>query len=160
MAKSNRGNLSAVESTPAAAGNTEQVQEVAAVPAPQPNHTVTFRRTHPGGGVKGRCSYGIQGVSGIIVFDVALFEGGVMPETITMDCTFVQPQPDAKQQKAEAQAAKAAAKAEAAQKKIEAAAVKAAERQAKADAALAAAKAKVEAAQAAVAPKTAEPAAV
>jgi hypothetical protein len=159
MAKSNRGNLSAVESnTPAA--TTEQVAEVTAVEAPRPNHTITFRRTHPGGGPLARCSYGIAGVSGIVVFDRALFVDGVMPETITLSCELVQPQPDAKQQKAEAQAAKAQAKAEAAQKKIEAAAAKAAERQAKADKALADAKAKVEAAQAALGSKAAEPATV
>lgn len=149
MAKSNRGNLSAVESTPAA--QAEQVQEAAPVvveaPAPQPNYTVMYRRDHPGGGALGRCSFGINGVSGIIVFDKALFAGAV-PSIITMDCEFVQPKPDAKEAKAQAQAVKLAQKAEAAKLKLEQQSAKAAERQAKADKALADAKAKVEAAQA------------
>ena len=160
MAKSNRGNLSAVE-TPAAAQ--AEVTEVQATPAAGPNYTVTYRRDHPGGGALGRCSYGIPGVSGIIVFDKSLFIDGVQPQSITMSCEFVQPKADNKTAKAEAKLAKEAERAQKAQARIEAQAAKAAERQAKADKALADAKAKVEAAQSKAAPAataSTEPAAV
>lgn len=130
----------------------ETAQPVAeAQPVASPNFTLVYRRQHPGGGSLGRCSYGIAGVSGIVVFDMSLFANGVAPPTVTMDCEFVQPKADNKTAKAEAAAAKAVDKAAKAQAKIEAQAAKAAEKQAKADAALAAAKAKVEAAQAKVA---------
>lgn len=46
------------------------------------SHTLTYRRRHPGGGALGRCSYGIPGVKGIVVFDVALFKDGNPPATI------------------------------------------------------------------------------
>lgn len=50
-----------------------------------------FRRMHPGGGVLGRCSYGIPGVPGIVVFDVALFSDGKPPATITIPFAMAQP---------------------------------------------------------------------
>lgn len=55
-------------------------------------NTLTFRRNHPGGGPLGRCSYGVAGVPGIVVFDLGLFPGGVAPATITLDCELAQPQ--------------------------------------------------------------------
>lgn len=121
-----------------------------AVATPATNNTLVYRRDHPGN----RCSYGIAGVSGIVVFDKGLFLDGVAPPTIEMDCALALPKADNKQAKAEAQAAKLAEKAQKAADKLAAQQAKAAERQAKADAALAAAKAKVEAAAA----KTAAPA--
>lgn len=53
--------------------------------------TLTFRRNHPGGGPLGRCSYGVAGVPGIVVFDLGLFPGGVAPTTITLDVTLAEP---------------------------------------------------------------------
>lgn len=53
--------------------------------------TLSFRRNHPGGGPLGRCSYGVAGVPGIVVFDLGLFPGGVAPATITLDCELAQP---------------------------------------------------------------------
>lgn len=53
--------------------------------------TITFRRNHPGGGSLGRCSYGLAGVPGIVVIDLALFPGGVAPATITLDCALATP---------------------------------------------------------------------
>jgi hypothetical protein len=47
--------------------------------------TITFRRNHPGGGPLGRCSYGIAGVPGIVVFDLGLFPGGIAPATIELN---------------------------------------------------------------------------
>lgn len=114
-----------------------------------PNFVLTYRREHPGN----RCSYGIAGNSGIVVFDKGLIQGSdqpgfTMPPTITLDCQLVPIKADNKTAKAEAAAAKLVERARKAQEKIEVAAKKAADRQAKADAALAAAKAKVEAANA------------
>lgn len=48
------------------------------------NSTLTYRRAHPGGGTLGRCSYGIPGVAGIVVFDVALFLPGAPPAMLTL----------------------------------------------------------------------------
>jgi len=106
------------------------------------NYTLTYRRDHP----KNRCSFGITGVSGIVVFDKALFVGGNPPTTITLDAELVEPKVVSATAKAGATAVKAAEKATKAAEKIAKATAKAAEHQAKADAALAAAKAKVEAA--------------
>lgn len=50
-----------------------------------------FRRNHPGGGPLGRCSYGLPGVPGIVVFDLGLFPGGMAPKTITLDCALAEP---------------------------------------------------------------------
>lgn len=57
------------------------------------NFTLSFRRNHPGGGPLGRCSYGLAGVPGIVVFDLGLFPGGVAPATITLDVELAQPVP-------------------------------------------------------------------
>ena len=64
--------------------------------------TLHFRRNHPGGGPKGRCSYGVTGLSGLVVFDMALFPGKA-PATITLDCPLAEPKA-----KAEPKAAPAA----------------------------------------------------
>jgi hypothetical protein len=56
-------------------------------------NSITFRRLHPGGGPLGRCSYGVAGVNGIVVFDMGLFVGGVAPTTITLSCELAEPQP-------------------------------------------------------------------
>ena len=69
--------------TPVAPVASTPITTVVPMPSRQ-SGVITFRRTHPGGGVLGRCSYGVAGVPGIVVFDVALFAGGVMPETITL----------------------------------------------------------------------------
>lgn len=119
--------------------------EVAAVDVPEVNYTLVYRRDHPGN----RCSYGIAGNPGIVVFDKGLFLDGVAPAFIQADAAFVSPKADNKTTKAEAQAAKLIEKAAKAQAKIEAATAKAAERKLKAEQALAAAQAKVAAAQAA-----------
>lgn len=55
------------------------------------NFTLTYRRNHPGGGPLGRCSYGLAGVPGIVVFDLGLFPGGVAPATITLDVALAMP---------------------------------------------------------------------
>lgn len=112
--------------------------------APTTNFVLMYRREHPGN----RCSYGIAGVPGIVVFDRGLFANPAFTGNITLDCPLALPKGDGKAAKAEAAAAKAAERATKAQAKIEAAAAKAIERQAKADAALAAAKKKVEEANA------------
>lgn len=121
------------------------------------NNTLTYRRDHPGN----RCSFGIAGVPGIVVFDKGLFADGVAPATIEMDCALALPKADNKAAKAEAQAAKLAERAAKATAKAEAQAAKLKERQDKAEAAVAAAKAKADAAkaQAAAAVPTDAPAA-
>ena len=67
---------------------TEQVPTTTAPVAPQAtNHTLTYRRTHPGN----RASYGIAGVAGIVVFDLKLFADGKPPATVVLDCALAQP---------------------------------------------------------------------
>jgi hypothetical protein len=137
-------------------GGTAPAPAVIEAPAAVPNYTLTYRRDHPGGGALGRCSYGIAGVNGIVVFDYTLFADGKAPATIMVDVPLAQPKPDLKEAKAAAAAQKLIDRAAKATAKIEAAKVKALERQVKADAALAAAKAKIEAAtKAAAAPASA-----
>lgn len=58
----------------------------------QASTTLHFRRMHPGGGPLGRCSYGIPGVPGIVVFDVGLFANGVPPQTIELPFEMAKPQ--------------------------------------------------------------------
>lgn len=119
------------------------------------NQVLTFRRNHPGN----RCSYGIAGNSGIVVFDRGLVAGtvpttsnedlGGMPATINVDVELVEPKADnGKQAKDEARAAKLKEKADKAAAKIEAAKAKAEERAKKAQEKLDAAQAKIEAAKA------------
>lgn len=55
------------------------------------NQVLTFRRNHPGGGPLGRCSYGVAGVPGIVVFDLGLFPGGIAPATITLNVELAMP---------------------------------------------------------------------
>jgi hypothetical protein len=117
-----------------------------------PNYMLTFRRNHPGN----RCSYGIAGNSGIVVFDRGLVAGtvpttsesdlGGMPAEITLNTLLVSPKSDSKVDKAAAAAAKAQEKADKAAKRAADAQAKIAEKAAKAAAALAAAQAKVAAA--------------
>jgi len=124
-----------------------------------PNYMLTFKRNHP----QDRCSYGVAGNPGIVVFQRGLFVGarpftsntdqGGLPGTITLNCELVQPKADNKTAKAEVAAAKAVEKAAKAQAKIEAAQAKATEKAVKAAAALEAAKAKIAAAQAAAVAK-------
>jgi hypothetical protein len=47
---------------------------------------LVWRRTHPGGGVLGRCSYGVAGVPGIVVYDVGLFAPATPPAVLYV-CT-------------------------------------------------------------------------
>ena len=115
-----------------------------------PNHELVYRRDHPGN----RCSYGIGGNAGIVVFDKGLFAGGlepgfVPPPTITVSCDLAPIKADQKEAREAAKAAKVIEKAAKAQEKVEVAAAKAVAKQEKADAVLAAAKAKVDAAAAA-----------
>lgn len=158
-----RHGMSAVEGTaavvdqPVANGTVEPVQEATPVAQATANFTLNYRRQHPGGGALGRCSYGVPGVSGIVVFDMSLFQGGVAPATITVDVPLALPKAPVASAKAAEAAAKLAERAAKAQAKIEAAAAKAAEAQAKAESKLAAARAKVAAATAMAAP-AAEPA--
>lgn len=49
-----------------------------------PATTLHYRRNHPGGGVLGRCSYGVPGLPGIVVFDLALFASGLPPATLVV----------------------------------------------------------------------------
>ena len=55
--------------------------------------TLHYRRAHPGGGPLGRCSYGIPGVPGIVVFDLGMFVGGIAPATITLPFAMAAPAP-------------------------------------------------------------------
>lgn len=142
--------------------NGQAVAEATGVTTTPPvvNLTLTYKRTHP----KNRASYGISGVSGLVVVDLNLlqlaegFPNPVpvttepvvgLPTTITVDIPLKTPQlagDAAKTAKAEAKAAAAAAKAQKAQERAAATAAKAAERQAKAEAALQRAKAQAESA--------------
>jgi hypothetical protein len=126
---------------------------VGETPSAGPNLTLTYRREHPGN----RCSYGIAGNAGIVVFDKGLFVGGDQPDfqapaTITLDCEMVPVKADNRMQREALKAEKLIERAAKAQARIEAAQERAAERQRKADEALAKAKAKLEAAAATAAP--------
>lgn len=61
--------------------------------ATTPATTLHYRRAHPGGGALGRCSYGIPGVPGIVVFDLGMFIGGIAPATITLPFAMATPAP-------------------------------------------------------------------
>ena len=73
-------------------------------PTATSNNTLTYRKNHPGN----RCSFGIPGVPGIVVFDKRLFADGKAPKSIVLDCDLAVP------------AAKPAAKVGKAQPKVEA----------------------------------------
>jgi hypothetical protein len=135
--------------------NGEDTQEVVERRAsdinPVVNHDLIYRRDHPGD----RCSYGIAGVPGIVVFDKGLFaDPSAPPPVITLNIALQSPRLDKKASKAEEAAAKAQAKADKEAQKVKAAAEKAAARQAKADEALRKAREKAEAAAAALKAKT------
>lgn len=132
----------------------EEVAVVEVAPVPDRNYTLTYRRQHPGGGPAGRCSYGIAGVSGIVVFDMGMFADGIAPATITVDCPLALPKADGKADKAAIAAAKLQAKADKAAAKVLADQAKAEERAKKATAALDAAKAKLAAAATPAVPAT------
>ncbi len=113
------------------------------------NFVLTYRRDHP----KNRCSYGIAGNPGIVVFDIGLFAGSdqpgfTAPATITLSCPMVSEKADSKTAKAEEQAAKAAEKAAKAEEKAKAAQARIEEKARKAQEKAAAALAKAEAAAA------------
>ncbi len=148
MAKNNGNKAEQVEV------NTGSTEAAAPQTAEGTNHVLTYRRDHP----QNRCSYGISGVSGIVVFDKGMFLDGNPPATITLDCMLAMPKPDQKAAKAEAQAQRAIERAAKAEAKIEAAKAKAEEKAAKAKAALEAAIAKAEATKAAAATTEAAPA--
>ena len=122
----------------------------AAVMAPAPNFVLTYRTEHP----KNRCSYGVAGVSGIVVFDRNLFATDTPPATITLDFELKQPQVKSSTAKAEAAAARLAEKAAKAQERLDKAAAKLAEKQAKAQEAADKAQAKLDAATASSASAT------
>lgn len=123
--------------------NTQTTTEASAQAAqPTTNNILTYRRDHPGE----RCSYGIAGVPGIVVFDKGLFADGVAPPTITLSCLLALPRPDKKAEREAARVAKAEEKARKAQERLVAQQAKAVERQAKAQEALAKAQAKAAAA--------------
>lgn len=144
----NRDNVTNISSGTTA----DQTAPVVEAPVPSANYALAFRRNHPGN----RCSYGIAGNSGIVVFDRGLVAGtvpttsesdlGGMPASITMDCELVQPKADNKTAKVEEAARKAQEKADKAAKRAADAQAKIAERAAKAADALAKAQAKVAAA--------------
>lgn len=122
---------------------------------PQGNFTLTFRRTHP----KDRASYGVDGNSGIVVFDRNLLLGGDAPDfewpkVIVIDAALVLVKLDNKTAKAEAMALKAAEKERKAAEKLAAAQAKVAAKQAEAQAKLEAAQAKLAAAAAKAAAPT------
>lgn len=121
--------------------NGKATDEVGTVAQTSTNRVLTYRRNHP----QNRCSYGIAGVSGIVVFDLGLFANGAPPPTITVDVDLALPKavPE-KLDKAQSAAARAAEKATKAAERLAAQTAKAAERQAKADLALAKAKEKAE----------------
>lgn len=129
MAKDkNRGNagVADVNEAPAngaGAGETAQAEAPAAAQATS-NFVLVYRRDHPGN----RCSYGIAGVPGIVVFDKGLFADGVAPASITLDCAMALPKVDNKTAKAEEAARKAQEKADKAAKKLEESQRKAKER--------------------------------
>jgi hypothetical protein len=60
---------------------TKTTDETQPTEQPSPNFTLTFRRTHP----KNRVSYGVAGVPGLAVFDLALFASKKAPKTLTID---------------------------------------------------------------------------
>ena len=133
---SKKNNAAATESTENTAVDTADQHRRASDPVP-PNFTLHWRKDHP----KNRCSYGVAGVTGIVVFDKNLF-AGEPPLTITVDVELAQPKPDGKAAKAEAAAAKAAEKLAKAEERRIAAELKAAEKAEKATKALAAAQAR------------------
>jgi hypothetical protein len=49
---------------------------------PKSENVLVYRKAHP----KNRCSYGIPGVTGIVVFDLNLFADGKAPKTLTVNC--------------------------------------------------------------------------
>lgn len=139
-------NKDAVAENPVVETTTAATTGPAVEALPQgPNYTIQYRRDHPGD----RCSYGIAGNAGIIVFDKGLFKDGIAPAEIGLTCEMVQPKADNKTAKAEAAAAKLAEKAAKAQARIEEQQKRAAEKVAKAEAAAKAAADRVAAAQAA-----------
>src|SRR4051812_15310429 len=73
-------------------GNGNGTAAVNGVAAPATT-TLHFRRMHPGGGALGRCSFGIPGVPGIVVVDVAMFVGGVVPQTLVVNLAMATPAP-------------------------------------------------------------------
>ena len=77
--------------TATAAANTTPTTGAPAAPATVVTAVLHYRRAHPGGGPLGRCSYGVPGVPGIVVFDMGLFAGGVAPATITIDVALAEP---------------------------------------------------------------------
>lgn len=122
---------------------------LASTTAPAGNFTLEYRRDHP----KSRCSYGVAGVAGIVVFDLNLIAGSdqpgfTMPSTITIDVPLAEPKADNKAAKAEQAALRAAERAAKAEARVAAAQEKAQERAGKLAAAAAAAQAKLAAAQA------------
>lgn len=133
MSKKNTANVDAT----AIDATTVDTTQSPAVATGAPNYTLHYRKDHP----KNRCSYGVAGVAGIVVFDKNLF-AGEPPLTITLDVELAQPKPDAKAAKAEAAAQKAAEKLAKAEERRIAAELKAAEKAEKAQKALEAAQAR------------------
>ena len=81
----------AKKTAPVAPTTTTTTTTPVAPVAPTANHTLTYRKNHPGN----RCSYGIVGVPGIVVFDMKLFADGKPPATIVLDCALAVPTPKA-----------------------------------------------------------------
>jgi hypothetical protein len=54
---------------------------------PTVTNTLSYRKSHP----NNRCSFGVPGVAGIVVFDKRLFADGKVPKTITIDCDLAAP---------------------------------------------------------------------
>jgi len=90
MAK--KANTVAAQVAQVAGAVATQVAQQAAPQAQGGTYTLHYRRQHPGGGPLGRCSYGVPGVPGIVVFDMGLFAGGVAPATITVNVALAAPQ--------------------------------------------------------------------
>lgn len=81
----NKATATAATAGAATAANTfDTLGVVVPTPTPISGSVLHYRRAHPGGGPLGRCSYGVPGVAGIVVFDVALFLPGAPPATLTL----------------------------------------------------------------------------
>jgi hypothetical protein len=111
------------------------------------NFVLNYRRDHP----KNRMSYGIDGVSGIVVIDKNLVAGAdapgwVPPPTIVVSIELVPPKSVTRVSKDAEKAAKAAERAAKAEEKLKAQQAKAEEKKLKAQAMLEKAQARVKAA--------------
>lgn len=122
---------------------------VAEAPVETQNFTLTYRRDHP----KNRSSYGIDGNSGIVVFDRALLAGSELPgwtppATITLNVALVPVKATNRESKDAEKAARAAEKAAKAEARLKVQQERAEAQKRKAQEALEKAQARAKAAEA------------